>query len=254
MTLAGHRRPAGQGDARARLRRPSSARSACGGGPTAFRLHPARSGALSFEPGEGGRLIETLRQRQGVRDRQDPRLGAAAPAGVRLAPGDASRPIRTPRSRSASRRSATETRVTVEHTGWDSRAAGARRPARLPRRHLPDAAWRMVANPARRRTRTSWPKGMSVSEQATRDGSAPAPRPPAAFGFIFATAVMNAVSFGLMIPVLPNLIRSFFGATTRRPPPRRPTGSSSSASPGARCSSSPGRCWACCPTASAAGR
>jgi DHA1 family tetracycline resistance protein-like MFS transporter len=35
----------------------------------------------------------------------------------------------------------------------------------------------------------------------------------AAFGFIFATAVMNAVSFGLMIPVLPNLIRSFFGAT-----------------------------------------
>jgi DHA1 family tetracycline resistance protein-like MFS transporter len=42
------------------------------------------------------------------------------------------------------------------------------------------------------------------------------PRPrgrQAAFGFIFATAVMNAVSFGLMIPVLPNLIRSFFGAT-----------------------------------------
>jgi len=36
----------------------------------------------------------------------------------------------------------------------------------------------------------------------------------AAFGFIFVTAVMNAVSFGLMIPVLPNLIRSFFGGTT----------------------------------------
>jgi DHA1 family tetracycline resistance protein-like MFS transporter len=33
----------------------------------------------------------------------------------------------------------------------------------------------------------------------------------AGFGFIFATAVMNAVSFGLMIPVLPGLIRSFFG-------------------------------------------
>jgi MFS transporter, DHA1 family, tetracycline resistance protein len=33
----------------------------------------------------------------------------------------------------------------------------------------------------------------------------------AGFGFIFATAVMNSVSFGLMIPVLPNLIRSFFG-------------------------------------------
>lgn len=36
----------------------------------------------------------------------------------------------------------------------------------------------------------------------------------AAFGFIYATAVMNAVSFGIMIPVLPNLIRSFFGAAT----------------------------------------
>ena len=39
-----------------------------------------------------------------------------------------------------------------------------------------------------------------------------APRPKgrqAAFGFIFASSVMNAVSFGLMIPVLPALIRSF---------------------------------------------
>jgi DHA1 family tetracycline resistance protein-like MFS transporter len=35
----------------------------------------------------------------------------------------------------------------------------------------------------------------------------------AAFGFIYATAVMNALSFGLMIPVLPGLIRSFIGAT-----------------------------------------
>jgi DHA1 family tetracycline resistance protein-like MFS transporter len=34
----------------------------------------------------------------------------------------------------------------------------------------------------------------------------------AAFGFIFASSVMNAVSFGLMIPVLPALIRSFYGA------------------------------------------
>ena len=36
----------------------------------------------------------------------------------------------------------------------------------------------------------------------------------AAFGFIFAASVMNAVSFGLMIPVLPALIRSFYGATS----------------------------------------
>jgi DHA1 family tetracycline resistance protein-like MFS transporter len=31
----------------------------------------------------------------------------------------------------------------------------------------------------------------------------------AAFGFIFATAIMNSLSFGIMIPVLPNLIKSF---------------------------------------------
>jgi len=34
----------------------------------------------------------------------------------------------------------------------------------------------------------------------------------AAFSFIYAASVMNALSFGLMIPVLPGLIRSFFGA------------------------------------------
>src|SRR6202041_2170949 len=34
----------------------------------------------------------------------------------------------------------------------------------------------------------------------------------AAFGFIFASVVMNAISFGLIFPILPNLIRSFFGA------------------------------------------
>lgn len=36
----------------------------------------------------------------------------------------------------------------------------------------------------------------------------------AAFGFIFATALMNAVSFGLIIPVLPNLIKAFTGGDT----------------------------------------
>lgn len=33
----------------------------------------------------------------------------------------------------------------------------------------------------------------------------------AAFRFIFATSVMNAISFGIMIPVLPNLIKEFTG-------------------------------------------
>ncbi len=35
------------------------------------------------------------------------------------------------------------------------------------------------------------------------------PRRGAAFGFIFASALMNAVSFGIMIPILPNLIKQF---------------------------------------------
>ncbi len=43
--------------------------------------------------------------------------------------------------------------------------------------------------------------------------AAPAGR-RAAFGFIFATAIMNAISFGIMIPVLPNLIKDFTGGDT----------------------------------------
>ena len=35
-----------------------------------------------------------------------------------------------------------------------------------------------------------------------------------AFRFIFAAAVINAVSFGIMIPVLPNLIKEFTGGDT----------------------------------------
>jgi DHA1 family tetracycline resistance protein-like MFS transporter len=45
------------------------------------------------------------------------------------------------------------------------------------------------------------------------------PRPggrQAAFGFIFASSVMNATSFGLMIPVLPQLLKSFVGGDTAR--------------------------------------
>src|ERR1700753_2217329 len=44
--------------------------------------------------------------------------------------------------------------------------------------------------------------------------TAPAPARSPAFGFIYATSVMNAISFGLMIPVLPNLIKSFLGGDT----------------------------------------
>lgn len=40
------------------------------------------------------------------------------------------------------------------------------------------------------------------------------PARQAAFGFIFASALMNSVSFGIMIPILPNLIRQFTGGDT----------------------------------------
>ncbi|MDZ4373107.1 MAG: TCR/Tet family MFS transporter [Phenylobacterium sp.] len=36
----------------------------------------------------------------------------------------------------------------------------------------------------------------------------------ASFGFIFALALMNSISFGIMIPVLPNLIKEFTGGDT----------------------------------------
>lgn len=51
-----------------------------------------------------------------------------------------------------------------------------------------------------------------MSEQsASRPARAPR---QAAFGFIFASALMNSVSFGIMIPILPNLIRQFTGGDT----------------------------------------
>lgn len=40
--------------------------------------------------------------------------------------------------------------------------------------------------------------------------------PKAAFGFIFACAIANALSFGLMIPILPNLVKEFVGGDTAR--------------------------------------
>jgi DHA1 family tetracycline resistance protein-like MFS transporter len=54
---------------------------------------------------------------------------------------------------------------------------------------------------------------MRVVQETAAAGERPKGR-QAAFGFIFAASVMNAVSFGLMIPVLPALIRSFYGATS----------------------------------------
>ena len=50
-----------------------------------------------------------------------------------------------------------------------------------------------------------------MSEQSQPMGR---PQRQAAFGFIFTSALMNSVSFGLMIPILPNLIRQFTGGDT----------------------------------------
>jgi DHA1 family tetracycline resistance protein-like MFS transporter len=48
---------------------------------------------------------------------------------------------------------------------------------------------------------------MSLDPNASTRGPQRAP----AFGFIYATSVMNALSFGLMIPVLPSLIKALVG-------------------------------------------
>jgi len=55
----------------------------------------------------------------------------------------------------------------------------------------------------------------------------------ASFGFIFVLALMNSISFGIMIPVLPNLIKEFTGGDTAS----AASGTWSSARPGACCSS-----------------
>lgn len=47
----------------------------------------------------------------------------------------------------------------------------------------------------------------------TTPGAGPAGR-KASFGFIFALTLMNSISFGIMIPVLPNLIKDFTGGDT----------------------------------------
>ncbi|HEY9234446.1 MAG TPA: TCR/Tet family MFS transporter [Phenylobacterium sp.] len=47
-----------------------------------------------------------------------------------------------------------------------------------------------------------------------QDAPVSAKRRTAAFQFIFAAAVINAISFGIMIPVLPNLIKEFTGGDT----------------------------------------
>jgi DHA1 family tetracycline resistance protein-like MFS transporter len=57
----------------------------------------------------------------------------------------------------------------------------------------------------------------AVVDERVEAGVAPPARPAgrqAAFGFIFASAIMNALSFGLMIPVMPALLKSFAGGDT----------------------------------------
>lgn len=49
--------------------------------------------------------------------------------------------------------------------------------------------------------------------ESRSDAEEPKPR-AAAFGFVFAASLINAVSFGIMIPILPNLIKQFAGGDT----------------------------------------
>jgi len=53
-----------------------------------------------------------------------------------------------------------------------------------------------------------------VSAQAQDVEATPPKRRRAAFGFIFASVLLSSVSFGLIFPILPNLIRSFFGSVS----------------------------------------
>lgn len=53
-----------------------------------------------------------------------------------------------------------------------------------------------------------------MTDRAESAGAADDKRWAGAFRFIFAAAVINAVSFGIMIPVLPNLIKEFTGGDT----------------------------------------
>lgn len=53
-----------------------------------------------------------------------------------------------------------------------------------------------------------------MSDRAIRSANAADKQWAHAFRFIFAAAVINAVSFGIMIPVLPNLIKQFTGGDT----------------------------------------
>jgi DHA1 family tetracycline resistance protein-like MFS transporter len=55
---------------------------------------------------------------------------------------------------------------------------------------------------------------MGDATETLAAGAGPRPKRQAAFGFIFASALMNSISFGLMIPILPNLIRQMTGGDT----------------------------------------
>ncbi len=52
-----------------------------------------------------------------------------------------------------------------------------------------------------------------MSDEAIPSADVPAGR-RAAFGFIFASAVASSVSIGIMVPVLPSLLKLFTGGDT----------------------------------------
>jgi len=167
-----------------------------------FAFTPRIPGLISFEAGERGRLIETLPSGQifeiGRVFVWNPPLHLAF--GWRQATFD---PSQATRVEVRFEPVGDETRVTVEHHGWDT-VPDAHVAPRLREFFVSAPSCRVVA-------------GAVIVVQGVAMTETPSPeRKPraAAFGFIYASAAINAVSFGIMIPILPNLIKQMSGGDT----------------------------------------
>ena len=183
-----------------------------------FNSRPEVPGVLSFEPGEGGRSHRDPGQRQGVRNRQGDGLGAAGTIWPSTGARRPSRPGQTTRVDVRFEAVGEETRVTVEHTGWDSVPAAHVARHRLPGHALFAAAgmpnggkacWRLTSDIL------VHPRGRDSLEPSIVAGRLRQTRrapPPSASSS--AATLINAVSFGIMIPILPNLIKQFTGGDT----------------------------------------
>ena len=58
------------------------------------------------------------------------------------------------------------------------------------------------------------PEGDTIDTQDAAPVATGRAARPAALGFIFATALMDVIALGIIIPVLPNLIKDMAGGST----------------------------------------